>query len=245
MKKLFFLSMVMLGMALMTALSVTMSKKLDAKKAAASNPLHKAFESGARENLYVSAKKGDALAQYYLGRLYLRDNMAAKQFDQSASNGGISIYESYELTQIQIRGNAEQAVKWLDKAIAQGHAGARYELGRMTTAGHGMRADEFKGTALIYEAAQQGWPDAQSDIGDFYADSRRLAPPPAGQPAPLWYRKYAEHEYDKALAWYIKAAEQGNKHAQLRLVKMYEVGLGTPRDFAKAEHWRRRASEQK
>ncbi|MBT4890195.1 MAG: sel1 repeat family protein [Rhodospirillales bacterium] len=48
--------------------------------------------------------------------------------------------------------------------------------------------------------------------------------------------------YEQALIWYKKAAEQGNKEAQNNLAGLYEFGLGLPQDFTKAIHWYRLAA---
>lgn len=50
--------------------------------------------------------------------------------------------------------------------------------------------------------------------------------------------------YDEALKWYRKAAEQGFAGAQNNLGSMYEQGLGLSKDEAEAARWYRKAAEQ-
>ncbi len=47
-----------------------------------------------------------------------------------------------------------------------------------------------------------------------------------------------------AVAWYRRAAEQGDARAQYNLGVMYAEGLGVPQDAAAAVAWYRRAAEQ-
>jgi TPR repeat protein len=50
--------------------------------------------------------------------------------------------------------------------------------------------------------------------------------------------------YEEAVNWYRKAAEQGFAGAQNNLAVMYEEGLGVPRDYSEAAKWYRRAAEK-
>lgn len=47
----------------------------------------------------------------------------------------------------------------------------------------------------------------------------------------------------QAVAWYLKAAEQGNSDAQYNLGAMNEHGVGIPVNFAEAARWYRPAAE--
>jgi clan AA aspartic protease (TIGR02281 family) len=51
-------------------------------------------------------------------------------------------------------------------------------------------------------------------------------------------------DYDEAVKWFRKAAEQGNAWGQGALGMMYHYGHGVPQDYAEAEKWLRRAAEQ-
>ena len=48
-----------------------------------------------------------------------------------------------------------------------------------------------------------------------------------------------------AVAWYLKAAEQGFAVAQSNLGLMYRTGLGVPQDDVEAVTWYRKAAEQR
>jgi clan AA aspartic protease (TIGR02281 family) len=51
-------------------------------------------------------------------------------------------------------------------------------------------------------------------------------------------------DYAQAIAWYRRAADQGNADAQANLGAMYEVGQGVAQDYAQAIAWYRRAADQ-
>jgi len=51
-------------------------------------------------------------------------------------------------------------------------------------------------------------------------------------------------DYEKAVYWYAKAAEQGYVYAQFNLAYFYEMGQGVPQDFEKAAYWYAKAAEQ-
>lgn len=55
--------------------------------------------------------------------------------------------------------------------------------------------------------------------------------------------KMASPDYELAVYWYRKAAEQGFAGAQNNLGNMYEQGLGVPKDEIMASQWFRRAAE--
>lgn len=44
-------------------------------------------------------------------------------------------------------------------------------------------------------------------------------------------------DYQKALYWYEKAAEQGHDHGVVACASMYREGKGTPVDLEKARYW--------
>jgi TPR repeat protein len=55
---------------------------------------------------------------------------------------------------------------------------------------------------------------------------------------------YGRGDYADAAVYFLKAAEEGDAIAQVRLGLMYRKGKGVPRDDAEAARWYRRAAEQ-
>lgn len=74
------------------------------------------------------------------------------------------------------------------------------------------RIDVEKFTSL----AEKGNSNAQYIIGRYYSNF---------------------HNYEKAIPWIIKSAEQGNELAQCKLGSMYKYGDGFKCDYKEAEKW--------
>ena len=84
-----------------------------------------------------------------------------------------------------------------------------YERGNFDTA-----AKIFK------ELAEQGDPDAQTNLGFMYEDGQGVL-----------------QDYAEAVKWYRLAADQGDASAQTNLGFMYEDGQGVLQDNIKAHMW--------
>src|SRR5512146_2349074 len=55
---------------------------------------------------------------------------------------------------------------------------------------------------------------------------------------------YAKKDYDSAVRWMRKAAEQGDADSQTCLGECYELGRGVAQDYAEALRWYRKAADQ-
>ena len=51
-------------------------------------------------------------------------------------------------------------------------------------------------------------------------------------------------DYEEAVKWYRKAAEQGNAIAQYNLGQNYRLGRGVSVDLTQAKYWYEKAAEQ-
>jgi len=91
----------------------------------------------------------------------------------------------------------------IEKAAAQGYAGAQTNLGWMYVNGIGVPRDYSKARQWYEKAASQGDVMAQNNLGWMYDNGR-------GVP----------RDYGKARQWYEKAASQGDVMAQNNLGKM-------------------------
>ena len=72
-------------------------------------------------------------------------------------------------------------------------------------------------TQQLRQQALSGDPDAQDQLGDCYK-----------------YGLGMERDYEKAVEWYKKAADQGNAAAQRSLGYCYNYGHGVAQDLEKA-----------
>ena len=112
-------------------------------------------------------------------------------------------------------------------------------------------------------AAEQGYADAQYNLGIMYDNGRGV--PQDYAEAVRWYRKAAEQgraraqfnlgymyengqgvtqDYAEAVRWYRKAAEQGYADAQFNLALRYKNGQGVPKDLSEARRWFQKAADQ-
>jgi hypothetical protein len=87
------------------------------------------------------------------------------------------------------------------------------------------RANYATALKIWLPLAEQGDPEAQTYVGDFYEKGLGRSP-----------------DYAVAANWYQRAAEQGYATAQISLGQLYERGLGVPKDMVTALDLYRRAS---
>ena len=85
-------------------------------------------------------------------------------------------------------------------------------------ADNALERGDFDTAAKIFkELAEQGDPDAQTNLGFMYENGQGVL-----------------QDYAEAVKWYRLAAEQGDVVAQYNLGFMYEMGKGVPQDYAEA-----------
>jgi TPR repeat protein len=144
------------------------------------------------------------------------------------------------------------ALLWTAGALANPYDDAQAALGRR---------DYTSALRLFSQAANQGNPAAEYNLGRLYAEGQGVPVNPAA--AAVWFRKAADQgnpgaQYNlgllyqegrgvrrdpaRAAAWQLKAANQGYADAEGRLAAMYETGDGVPADQAEAARWYRQAA---
>jgi len=149
-----------------------------------------------------------------------------------------------------------KAVELFDKAAAQGHARAMYNLGICYYDGHGVDVD-LKTAAEWYEkAAALGHVKAQFNIGICYLHGRGVKTDEAK--AVEWFQKSADqgdipaicnlgncyyhgvgvaNDDVKAVYYFLKAAEKGDSFAMYNLANACIFGRGVQQDAAQAAEW--------
>ncbi len=105
------------------------------------------------------------------------------------------------------------------KAAAGGDAESQYIAGGMFFKGMGTEVDYSRAFRLLYDAAQNGKSTVQSQ--KILAQSFLL-----GQEVPK--------NFEEAVRWFSKAAEDGDSEAQNELAFMYYTGNGVDQDFSQA-----------
>ena len=122
----------------------------------------------------------------------------------------------------------EKALQLWQAAAKHGNAGAQYELGICHLHGNGVDVNPTEGMRWVRLAADQGYADAQTDVGLWY----------------FWGENGIARDYAQAVKWWQLAAEQGNVEAQKMLGGCYCFGKGVASDRAKAMKWWRLAADQ-
>lgn len=133
-----------------------------------------------------------------------------------------------------------EAVTWYRKAAEQGLAEAQFTLGDVLQTGTGVEGSTDLAAREFEKAAAQGHVEAMKRLGKILEN---------------------RHDFAGAGAYYEKAAEKGDPHAQYHLAAMYDlgftfdasdlvaVGLGEKRteflpNKSRAVYWYRKAAEQ-
>ncbi|MCK4837556.1 MAG: sel1 repeat family protein [Desulfobulbaceae bacterium] len=194
-------------------------------------------DRGKVEAIIKSAESGDANAQYDLAQLY---------------EEGIEVPQS-----------VVKALKWYQKAAAQGHIEARYEFSIALSEGHpeavflmgkmyqdgtgGVQKDILGALKRFRQAAEQGHAEAQYVLGSIYAGGEGVEPD--NVESIRWLKMAAAQNHMQAKealerATVLKSAEAGDAKAQYKLAKFYEQGTGVPQSMTKAFTWYKNAASQ-
>jgi len=121
-------------------------------------------------------------------------------------------------------GDFATALKIFKSLAEHGDANAQYLLSKMYEQGDGVPATSETYLRWMKLAAEQGHPDAQSDLG--------------------WWFEVIEKDYKTAVKWYRLASLKGNTDAMLGLAKLYSSGKGVQQDNKTALQWFQLAAEQ-
>lgn len=185
----------------------------------------------ARAALAPLAEKGDGVAQYYIGVMYLEgrgvkaDAKAAFQWLSHAAVFGVPeaqhrMGEFYVDDGLGVRKNLGLAAGWFEEAAAQNFPPAQYRLGLLYRDGAGKPQSYWHAERYFRLAAEQGLADAQFELANLYFKG-------LGVP----------QDYARAAEWSRRAAEQGHTKAQVNLGYLYAEGKGVDKDLVAAHKW--------
>jgi TPR repeat protein len=183
------------------------------------------------------AEKGNPIAQYNIGLMYMR---------------GLGVQK-----------NPSVAVQWFEKSAAQGYARGELNLGVAYRIGLGVQQDTQRALQLFRQAAAKRDAAAELNLADMYSRGEGVAANPVE--ALMWYRRAAEKErpyaeyriglhyydgravpqdYAQASVWITRAAEQGYGPAMMVLGGMYDSGNGVRVDPVASCFWFRAAQSR-
>ncbi len=104
---------------------------------------------------------------------------------------------------------------------------ALYAQGKLYMEGTEVEADTVKAFSCFTQAAEMGYAEAQTTLGDCY-----------------YFGEGVALNYTTAVEWYRKAAEQGHSGAQHKMGLCYFHGWGVKCDLSTAVEWFRKATKQ-
>lgn len=192
-------------------------------------------KGSAKKYYYRSAKKGYALAQYSVGKMYEFNTLGPKYLDKA--------HKWYKLAADQGNADATEALRRVESKISSrnseieritclakgGDTKAQFDLGQIFRRGQDLPEDHDEAVKWYELSAEQGYVDAQYMLGyPFFEDNYGLN----------------DGEIDGEAKWLRLLAEQGCAGAQRDLGEMYEIGYGVPRDYKEAAKWYKKAAEQ-
>jgi TPR repeat protein len=212
------------------------------------------------------AASGDTNAQLALG-VYCFDSFningkrVLKWLTLGASNAdsesAFRLGEAYIGGDYGLKKDPKEGEKYLLQAAHNGSAAASTKLGLMYLKGDSFSKDEAKGMLFLQKAAANGdveaqeylkesakktewdkvskiqWVLAAAEQGDADAQAR----------LGVLYSSSPESNYQEALAWYKKAASQGNTKAMVDIGDMYKRGKGVSPNIQEAYNWYSKAAD--
>jgi len=120
------------------------------------------------------------------------------------------------------------AIKTCQKAAELGVAEAQWLLANIYQYDlTGQGADPQQAFYWFLQAAQSGWTDAQTIVGEAFL-----------------YGDGVEEDFDQAYSWLIKAADYGDPYAEFTLGYMFLSGKGKAKDISMAISWFKKAASK-
>ncbi len=157
--------------------------------------------------------------------VFLRpDDLWADSRTRYLKQEGQKYYWGREVTR-----NLNKAFQLYLEAAKRGDREAQYIAGGMYFRGMGTEPNYARAFQLLHGAALKGksTPESQKLLGEFFL---------IGHTVP--------QNYEEALKWYKKAANNGDREAQSELGYLYFAGRGIEQNFKKAFFWTEKAARQ-
>jgi len=193
--------------------------------------------SGLLEHWRAAANRGDANAQFNLGRMY-------------ADGDGVEP-------------DMDEAIKWYRLAATNGHSEAQFNLGVILTSRLGEDRNIHDAIRFYEQAFANGIAEAAHNLAVIYDEGIEVQKDL--KTAIIWYTRAAEkglahaqhklaHSFSSgagvakdntiAFKWFLAAAEQGDSASQHKLAVSCDRGIGVNRDSRKALHWHQSAADK-
>ena len=181
-----------------------------------------------KEKLQALAESGDALAEHYMGQLYLAGGIVPK--------------------------SEERAIEWFRRAAAKGDAASAHNLGVIYERAPGALRNRDEALKWYRFAAERGFARSQANLGhllrqDKDPEARPWIERAAAQKEPRGLYLLGMLELDagrdtEAVARLGEAADAGDRDAQYQLALLFGAGRGTDKDEKRAMDWLRKSASQ-
>jgi uncharacterized protein len=171
------------------------------------------------------AHAGVASAQLSLGDVYLAGSRDADHLGEVRAQSLFGWIVGRDVPP-----DPERAMAWYARAAAQGGAEAEFRYGISHLRGIGGRHNRIAGVKLVRQAAEQGYPRAEFELGRMYADGEDYV-----------YGALVAQDSAEAARWFQKAAAQNVDAAEIALGDLYFEGRGVRQDDAEAASWYQKA----
>lgn len=185
------------------------------------------------DQIRASAERGDAKAQFLLGKRYSNGDGVPKDWVQAVSWCRKAANSGYATAQLEmgllysegvgVRHDDEQAERWLQKAVAQDDLDAYVALGWFYINADRPKRDRERGAALYLVAAERGNVAAMYSVAEQYELGRGVLT--------------NESHDEAAVRWFLKVADHGDSQAMRVLADHYEDGRGVLRNYIEAYKW--------
>ena len=226
---------------------------------------------GAVELLMESAKLGNGIAKYQLGKLFYRGEHFPKNIDYALrwldeACEDKNAYAEYLLGKIYLKGedtdqDTERAEELLKRSADQGNKYAQYALGKAYLDGKILPQDIPEAIRMLKASADQGFAGAEYQLGKLLYEGKlteqdlsraieyleRSAERGNGYAAYLAGRirltDEALKDIEKAIRYFEIAAKAGNAYAEYQLGRLFFFGNDVPRDEDKGMEYLKSSAE--
>lgn len=208
----------------------------------------------------VESLIGQMYEDYYNGYYDEAFNLAMKIPDNPEAQyiiGSIYVYGSE-----RIEPDMKEAVKWLEKSIANDNTDAMYLLGYLYVTGDGGETNQSRGVKLLRSSAEKGNIGAMNNLANIYETGNDIIKKDIKE-AIKWYRKGkspiypvsarqlgmlllengSENEFDEAKDLLEMAAMSNDRIAAFNLAQEYKTGNRLPQSYENALEWYKKAAE--
>jgi hypothetical protein len=167
------------------------------------------------------SREGKALMDAMQKRSWATASAAPTLAERAAAGDARSQFNL--AAQLEQEQNYDEAIKWYNRAAAQGFRSAELNLAQMYENGIGVKQNKAEARKRYRKLASLG-------DGEARWRAARLAA--------------ADQDYAEALQLYNRSIRDGDQRALVELGQMYEQGRGVPKDVRRAVELYERAAEQ-